>query len=238
MLDKKKLEKIVEEVVENDDNLKQIVFDIVVKIHNMEYNKTTRIADLINYDRHKNFVEPLTQGKINYMVSKACEKMDISLQPVESGFGGLAFFYNFEKVKNCMQKSDDRTENFKLNIDEFDEKHKKQIDLLNRLQTEKLYTLNNADNHFAGNYDYNPIVWEVFGEVCANNQQKTYKDYLVEKDMQSLSKEEIVEQFLFWSRGERFCDGTIAKVIDSGDFVGLFIEFIRMTSPYNKDRVD
>lgn len=104
MIDNKDLKEIIEEIVENADDLKDVIFDIVVKIDNLTYNKETKIADLINYEPHKNFVEPLTQGKIFYWVSKICKRIGISLVDTESSLGGLAFYYNFKKLKSDNNK--------------------------------------------------------------------------------------------------------------------------------------
>lgn len=119
------------------------------------------------------------------------------------------------------------------------EKHNKRVDLLSRLETEKLYTSTESESIFSGHYDYNPVIWDVFDEVGVNNPEyKSYDNYLAKKDINKLSSREIVEQFLFWQRGERFCEGTIVGAIDKGDFVNLFKKFIAYNNPRNNEWVD
>lgn len=118
MIDNKELKKIIENVVENADELKEVVFDIVVKIDNLANNKETNIADLINYDPHKNFVEPLTQGKIHNWAFEICKRTNIPLVDTESTLGGLAFYYNFKKIKSNNKKLTNITENFRLEMNE------------------------------------------------------------------------------------------------------------------------
>lgn len=389
MINNNNLREIIEEMVENADDLKEVIFDIVVKIDNLAYNKETKIADLINYDPRKNFVEPLTQGMIYNWVFKICNRLGISLENSESSLGGLAFKYNFKKLKSNNKKQTYTTENFKLEVYEQDaivapshpayfrgrfvlsiennkgvaeierngytlnetviaelknlvlknakklkellkkkkilenlyagelegggpdssivltydnekieisrieisgdlkkraydkilakiqkyvkkaikkgnafvdenspnpvmeaeewgkdreergqffkaleERRRKLTDLLERLKTEKLYTYKKSDSLISGHYEYNPIIWEVFKEVGINNPKfRTYENHLAKTSEGELTIEEIVEQFLFWSRGERFSEGTIAEAIDSGNFEKLFIRYIAYTEP-------
>ncbi len=115
-------------------------------------------------------------------------------------------------------------------------KHNKRMDLLNRLETEKLYTSTESDSLFSGHFDYNPVIWEVFDEVGVNDPNyKSYDNYLAKKDIHKLSPQEVVEQFLFWNRGERFCEGTIAEAIDNGNFMRLFVKFVGDNNPKNNE---
>ena len=72
----------------------------------------------------------------------------------------------------------------------------------------------------------------MFKEVGINNPKfRTYENHLAKTSEGELTIEEIVEQFLFWSRGERISEGTIAEAIDSGNFEKLFIRYIAYTEP-------
>ena len=105
--------------------------------------------------------------------------------------------------------------------------YQKRAELLQKLRTEELYTTAESNSLIFGHYSYNPVVWEVFESVGINNPKyKTYNDHLAKKSIDELSTDEIVEQFLFWSRGERFCEGAIAEAIDSGNFVKLYEKFL------------
>lgn len=383
MINNENLKKVIENIIGDDDKLRGLIFDIVVKIDNLGNNKEINIADLINYDPRKNFIEPLTQGKIHSLVFDICKRMNITLVEIGDGLGGLAFYYHFKKIKNNKKTDVLNGENFQLNIKNcgvlfpthpayFDnrfvlnidsekataevekngytlnefavseiksyilkvfkkikalskkkkeyyeggesssislqyngekveadcyirqqrdfyrilddikeivdkeisqknafqdenspnpvkeaemlvkeaeerrrkqekqyfealaEKHRKRLDLLKRLRTEKLYTSTESDSLFSGHYEYNPIVWEVFETVGMNSPDlKTYDNYLAKKSVSELSPKEIREQFLFWSRGERFCEGTIAEAIDSGNFVRLYEKLFGNVSEEN-----
>lgn len=116
----------------------------------------------------------------------------------------------------------------KMYYDNLINNYKKWDDLLKRLKTEKLYETKNSNSLFSGYYIYNQIIWEVFETVGVNNPSyKSYENYLAKKDMAELTPRELVEQFVFWSRGERFCDGAIAEAIDNGNFTKLFEKFVK-----------
>ena len=108
--------------------------------------------------------------------------------------------------------------------------------LSERLRTEKLYTFTDPykENGIInmGYYTYNPIIKEVFEEVGVYNPEfETYENHLAKKSEPELTTKEIIEQFIFWSRGERFCEGLIAEAIDSGQFVRLFDIYCSKTNP-------
>lgn len=77
------LKKLVTEVTENDNNLRDIVFDIVVKIIDLPDKTTTSIAKLIDYKPEVFFVEPLMQGKVNRYVRLVCKKIEIHLETLD-----------------------------------------------------------------------------------------------------------------------------------------------------------
>lgn len=118
-------------------------------------------------------------------------------------------------------------------LKEQSEKRKKYfVDLLERLRTEKLYTFTDPytenDIITPGYWTYSPLVTEVFKEVgvVGNSFITNYENHLATKSEFELTTQEIVEQFLFWYRGERFSDGLIAEAIDSGQFTRLFYIYL------------
>lgn len=117
-------------------------------------------------------------------------------------------------------------------LKEQSEKRKKYfVDLLERLRTEKLYTFTDPytenDIITPGYWTYNPVVTEVFKEVGVYSPFITnYENHLATKSEFELTTQEIVEQFLFWDRGERFGGGLIAEAIDNGQFTRLFYIYL------------
>ena len=113
-----------------------------------------------------------------------------------------------------------------------EERKKYFVDLLERLRTEKLYTFTDPDTEndiiTPGYWTYSPLVTEVFKEVgvVGNSFITNYENHLATKSEFELTTQEIVEQFLFWYRGERFSDGLIAEAIDSGQFTRLFYIYL------------
>ena len=113
-----------------------------------------------------------------------------------------------------------------------EERKKYFVDLLERLRTEKLYTFTDPvtenDIITPGYWIYSPLVTEVFKEVgvVGNSFITNYENHLATKSEFELTTQEIVEQFLFWYRGERFSDGLIAEAIDSGQFTRLFYIYL------------
>lgn len=97
-LTKEELLKLVTEIVENDNNLRDIVFDVVVKIIDLPDKTTTSIAKLIDYKPEVFFVEPLMQGKVNRYVRLVCKKIEIHLEtPADKKIDGLLYFNEFTK---------------------------------------------------------------------------------------------------------------------------------------------
>ena len=89
---------VIEKIMSNEDkNLVDIVLNIVNKINNLPAGTKTTIAEIINYDAQKAFIEPLTQGKIYNFVKAVCKELNIKLEQHRDGFGGLAYFYAFTK---------------------------------------------------------------------------------------------------------------------------------------------
>ena len=82
----------------NTDNEK--VLEIIEKIKVLPFNVETTIAELIDYDPEKNFIDPLTQGQIFNMVDEICRKEKIYIEENNDEIGGLAFYYKFKKVNN------------------------------------------------------------------------------------------------------------------------------------------
>ena len=141
------------------------------------------------------------------------------------------YFFEMKKIFKSLDIQD--LENpywknfFKDRNETIAKEYQKRAELLQKLRTEELYTTAESNSLISGHYSYNPVVWEVFESVGINNPKyKTYNDHLAKKSIDELSTDEIVEQFLFWSRGERFCEGAIAEAIDSGNFVKLYEKFL------------
>ena len=91
------LKKVVEEVIDNDKELSNIVFDITLRIKELATGTKTSIAKLIGYNPREAFVEPLTQGKVSCYVKEVCKRIEIKLEEKRDSFGGLAYFYEFTK---------------------------------------------------------------------------------------------------------------------------------------------
>lgn len=101
MITDEELKNIIEEWIDNNDlHLNTQVYDIVKKIIDLPNETTTTIADLINYDPKEKFVEPIKQGEIYYYVNEICKKIDIKLEANDDSFGGIAYYYKFEKINN------------------------------------------------------------------------------------------------------------------------------------------
>ncbi|MBE5746497.1 MAG: hypothetical protein E7359_04370 [Clostridiales bacterium] len=96
-INNKDLIKIIEEVVENNKELAEIVFDIVVKINNLPSKAKASIAQLINYNPESSLVSPLLQGQISRYVKMVCKEIGIELEKANDDIGGLAYFNEFIK---------------------------------------------------------------------------------------------------------------------------------------------
>lgn len=85
------------EIEEVDEDTKDIIFNIVVKIINYPKKKWISIAELIDYNPEFAIVDPLMQGKISRYVHSVCKKIAIELIE-ENRKGGLAYFNKFKKA--------------------------------------------------------------------------------------------------------------------------------------------
>ena len=85
------------EIEEVDEDTRDIIFNIVVKIINCPKQKWVSIAELIDYNPEFEMVDPLMQGKISRYVHSVCKKIAIELIK-ENRIGGLAYFNKFKKA--------------------------------------------------------------------------------------------------------------------------------------------
>ena len=74
--------------------------EILNKLKEMDYNKETCIAELINYNPEVDFVEPMTQMAILIQVCSLAEENNICLEENKEEKGGLGFFVKLKKVKS------------------------------------------------------------------------------------------------------------------------------------------
>lgn len=96
----KNIESVVQNIIEGEDkNLVPVIIDLVTKINKLKMNTITNIAKLIDYQPQKTYVEPLVQGKVFYYVKSVCKELGIVLEQNKDGLGGLAYFYEFSKLK-------------------------------------------------------------------------------------------------------------------------------------------
>jgi len=89
--------KTIEEVVENNNELTNLIFDIILKIKDLPSGTKTTLAKLIDYKPEESFISPLTQGKVRYCVKEVCKKIEIKLEEERDSIGGLAYFDEFIK---------------------------------------------------------------------------------------------------------------------------------------------
>lgn len=76
--------------------------------------------------------------------------------------------------------------------------------------------------------DYVDKIFEsVIGDQIIQNYMETHKQ-IENKEIKDLTLDEIVAYFTFIRRGEKFCDGHIAKFLDNGIFVKLFERYIEL----------
>lgn len=105
------LNKLIEDtIIDEDISLKETVLNIIKLIISLRPETTTKIAELIKYEPEKNFVEPLTQGKVFNYVFDVCKKMNINLEEVDESFGGLAYYYTFKKTDKKENNNDELIE--------------------------------------------------------------------------------------------------------------------------------
>lgn len=100
------LKKMIDELINNGEYngddvsyYNRTVYDIIKKIIDLPNGTTTTIANLINYNPNEKFIEPLTQGKISFLVNEICKRLNIKLERNKDKFGGLAYYYEF-KITN------------------------------------------------------------------------------------------------------------------------------------------
>lgn len=74
--------------------------EILNKLKEMDYNKETCIAELINYNPEVDFVEPMAQMAILRQVCALAEENNICLEENKKEKGGLGFFVKLKKVKS------------------------------------------------------------------------------------------------------------------------------------------
>ena len=103
---------IIKNIVDEDEGIdsdskqyfKEIIFKIITEIMNLPNERETTIAELLNYNPEKELVDPLTQGKISFLVKKICERINISYIESDKSIGGLAFYVRFKKVDDMEEK--------------------------------------------------------------------------------------------------------------------------------------
>lgn len=100
--------------------------EILNKIKEMDYNKETCIAELINYNPEVDFVEPMDQMAILRQVCALAEENNICIEKNMEEIGGLGFFVKLKKVKSNNDviineindnriAGEDKMEEFKIN---------------------------------------------------------------------------------------------------------------------------
>lgn len=88
--------KRIGENVEVDKEMRDVVFDIVIKINNLPKKIWTSIAQIVNYNPEVSFVSPMDQGRVSNFVDRLCKKIGIQLI-YDDSFGGLAYMHKFKK---------------------------------------------------------------------------------------------------------------------------------------------
>lgn len=74
--------------------------EILNKIKDVDYDRETCIAELINYNPEVNFVEPMEQMSILRQVCRTAEENNIFLEKNMEEIGGLGFYVKFKKINN------------------------------------------------------------------------------------------------------------------------------------------
>lgn len=103
-----RLQEIIEEMVNQNKDISNndtqffytTIFIIIKKIIKMPNENETSIAELINYNPEIEFVEPMKQGQLSYMVEEICHKININYINTDDSIGGLAFYTKFKKGDN------------------------------------------------------------------------------------------------------------------------------------------
>lgn len=88
-----------------------------------------------------------------------------------------------------------------------------------------------TDKNSLGYFYYADYVDKIFRLVVGDKIVENYKEIyekIEQKDINKLSKDELVAYFTYIERGERFCDGHIAKFLDNGIFVKLYERYLEL----------
>lgn len=95
---------INDNIGDNNLNYAEIIYEVIKKIIETPIGLDTTIAQLINYDPEKSFVEPIMQGEIFNLVQDVCKKININLEESYDMIGGLAYYCEFKKTNNKADK--------------------------------------------------------------------------------------------------------------------------------------
>ena len=71
------------------------------------------------------------------------------------------------------------------------------------------------------------IIKLVIGDKIVQNYMEIHKQ-IENKEIKDLTLDEVIAYFTFINRGERFCDGHIAKFLDNGIFLKLFERYLEL----------
>ena len=97
------------------------------------------------------------------------------------------------------------------------------------LNKTKGYEFIQEDVNSMGYFIYADYVNKIFELVIGDKIIKNYSDIyekIKEKNIDTLTLDEIVAYFTFIRRGERFCDGHIASYLDNGIFFKLYERYL------------
>ena len=95
---------INDNIGDNNLNYAEIIYEVIKKIIETPIGLDTTIAQLINYDPEKSFVEPIMQGEIFNLVQDVCKKININLEESYDMISGLAYYCEFKKTNNKADK--------------------------------------------------------------------------------------------------------------------------------------
>ena len=82
-----------------------------------------------------------------------------------------------------------------------------------------------------GYFVYADYVYEIIELVIRDKIIQNYMEIhkqIKNKEIKDLTLDEVIAYFTFINRGERFCDGHIAKFLDNGIFLKLFERFLEL----------
>lgn len=77
--------------------------------------------------------------------------------------------------------------------------------------------------------EYNPYpvysaeIYKALGALEPDKKYMSHYKKLVNKPIEEMNKKEIATMLTYISRGERFCDGHIAKYVESGELLRLML---------------